>query len=323
MNNQTIIEKAAMALSDLSSGGLMNTQQFNTFYRKIIDAPTIIKTARNVPMKSDSMKIEKIGFGQRVLSPGIELTAPANTVKPTTGTINLNAKEVIAEVNISYDTIENNIEGGGLGPNNASGTAGGLQDTIMTLLADRVALDLEELVINGDTTSGDAYLALIDGLRKMATSHVVDAASAVLAKDMFKKVINAVPAKYRRQLNDWRLYTSYQNEMEWKDLVSARQTSLGDQALQGGLPTAYGVPLQGIAMLQDYDLDGVGAGTAFGSDVLFTHPKNIVLGFSRDVRVEVDKDIRARKFIIVVTAKVDALFEEEDAVGKIIKIKNN
>ncbi|MGN7043295.1 phage major capsid protein, partial [Bacillus safensis] len=34
-----------------------------------------------------------------------------------------------------------------------------------------------------------------------------------------------------------------------------------------------------------------------------------------------DKDIRNRKFIIVLTAKLDSKFEEEDAVAKIIKVK--
>ncbi|MEC0632050.1 phage major capsid protein, partial [Bacillus spizizenii] len=57
------------------------------------------------------------------------------------------------------------------------------------------------------------------------------------------------------------------------------------------------------------------------SDVILTHPKNIVLGFTRNIRIEVDKDIRRRKFIIVLTAKLDSVFEEEDAVAKIIKVK--
>lgn len=321
--NQEIIEKAAMSLSDLSAGGLMNTKQFNTFYRKIIDAPTILRDARNVPMTPDSMKIEKIGFGQRVLQKGTEGTAPATQAVPTTSTVTLNAKEVIAEVNITYDTIENNIELGNLGPNNASGTAGGIQDTIMSLLADRVALDLEELIINGDTASADSYLAILNGIRKKAVSHVIDGGAGGMAfdKSVFLKAMNAVPAKYRRNPAEWRMYTSYANQLAWMDQIASRQTILGDKGVEGNLATAYGVPVSGIAMLQDYDLDGGGAGTQMGSDLIFTHPKNIIVGFSRNVRVEVDKDIRARKFIVVVTAKVDAQFEEEDAVSKIARIK--
>ncbi|MBJ8056557.1 phage major capsid protein, partial [Bacillus cereus] len=57
------------------------------------------------------------------------------------------------------------------------------------------------------------------------------------------------------------------------------------------------------------------------SDILLTHPKNIIVGFSRNIRIEVEKDIRSRKFIIVLTAKLDSKFEEEDAVAKVMKVK--
>jgi len=309
MNNQEIINKAAMQLSDLASGGLMNPTQFNTFYRKMIDAPTILKDARNVPMNIDSMKVEKIGFGQRVLRAGQEGVAltEAQRSKPTTSTITLNAKEVIAEVNITYDTLENNIE------------KGGLQNTIMSMLAERVALDMEELIINGDTASADPYLALIEGIRKKAVSHIFDAAGNVVDKGLFKQLYNKIPTKYLRNPAEWRYYASYANELEWKDQVVARQTALGDQTLQGGMPNAYGIGVKGIAMLQEYEAT-IETVTQQVNDAFLVHPKNILVGFSRNVRVEVDKDIRERKFIVVLTAKLDTQFEEEDAVAKAINI---
>lgn len=309
MNNQQIIEKAAQTLASLSTGGLMSPTQFNTFYRKIIDAPTILNAARTVQMPIDSMKVEKIGFGQRVLRAGQEGVALTDSQRSTatTSTIQLNAKEVIAEVNITYDTLENNIE------------KDRMYDTIMALLADRVALDMEELIINGDTAKAgtDAFLGLIDGMRKKATSHVVDFAKATADKSLYKKLYNAVPTKYLRNPQEWRYFTSYQNELEWKDQVVSRQTALGDNTLQGGMPNAYGIPVKGIAMLQPYD----NAGTMV-NDAFLLNPKNILVGLSRNVRIEFDKDIRERKFIIVLTAKLDAQFEEEDAVAKAINVKN-
>lgn len=310
MNNKDIIEKAAMTLSDLASGGLLNRQQFNTFYRKIIDQPTIINQARTVVMNHDAMKIEKIGFGQRVLRPGQEGVAltPEQRAVPTTSTVNLDAKEVIAEVNITYDTLENNIE------------KDRLYDTIMDLLAERVSLDLEELIINGDKDSSDPYLAILDGIRKKAVSHVVDFGNEQVSKDLFKKLYNAVPTKYLRNPQAWRYYVSHANALEWKDQLASRQTALGDAQQTGGaIATAYGVPVTPIAMLQEYEAT-VGEATADVNDAILTHPRNILFGMSRNVTVEVDRDIRERKFIIVLTAKVDAQFEEEDAVAKAINI---
>ena len=300
--NQQIVEKATMTLNDLQNGGLMNPQQFNTFYRNLIDQPTIMKEARNTPMQSDQMKIEKIGFGQRILRPGVEATPlPADQrAVPATSKIELNAKEVIAEVNISYDTLENNIEG-----NN-------LQDTIMSMITERAALDVEELIINGDKDSTDPYLKLIDGIRKQANKHVVDYADGEFDRDVLKKLYGSVPAKYLRDPQAWRYYMSNVNELNWRDQVASRQTNLGDTTLtSNNRPMAYGVPVQSVAMLQPYT-----NATNEVTDILLTHPKNIVFGVSRNVRLEFDKDIRARTFIIVLTMKLDAVFEEDDAVAK-------
>lgn len=307
ISNNELLMKADMTLATLASGGLMNPEQADTFIRMMQDTPTILRDARVVPMASDTRKVEKLGFGTRILRPGQEGTALAagDRSAPTTGTVTLNAQEVIAEINITYDTLENNIE------------KGRLQDTIMQLIVDRASLDIEELILNGDTASSDAYLAMLNGLRKQTTSHVVDHASAAFSKDVFKKGYKAVPAKYLRNPSEWRYYTSTGLEVEWKDSVAARQTNLGDMALEGKLATAYGVPVKGTAMLLPYDN---GAATMV-SDVLLTHPKNILVGFSRNIRIEVDKDIRARKFIVVLTAKLDTKFEEEDAVAKVTKVK--
>lgn len=308
-NNQ-IIEKAAMTLSDLSAGGLMNPTQSSQFIRMLQDTPTILRACRTVPMDHDTMKIEKIGFGQRILRPGLEgqALAESDKSKPTTSKISLNAKEVIAEINITYDTLENNIEGDNL------------KNTIMQLIADRAALDLEELIMNGDDASADAYLKLINGIRKQSISHVIDNLGGDVTKDMFKNAKKAMPSKYLRNPKDFRFYTSQNSATEWMDVVATRATALGDTALQGGSASAYGIPVEGIAMLQPYDVT-IASATKSASDAILTHPKNIVTGISRKMTIEVDKDIRSRMFIIVLTTKIDALFEEEDSVVKITKIQ--
>jgi HK97 family phage major capsid protein len=305
--NQEIINKAAMTLSDLSAGGQMNTQQARKFIKMLIDTPTVLNECRTVQMESDSRKIEKIGFGTRILRPGIEGTPleEEQKSKPTLGKIQLNAKEVIAEVNITYDTLENNIEGKNL------------KNTIMKLIADRAALDIEELIINGDTTSADPYLKLIDGIRKQSISHIVDWKSAAVGKDLFKNAIKRMPVKYRRDKRNMRFYVSDNTETEWIDIIGNRATTAGDSALTGGkVYPAYGVPVKGISMLLPYD-NGTEKDV---TDGIFTHPKNIATGISRNISVEVDKDIRARMFIIVLTMKLDVKFEEEDAVVKMTKI---
>lgn len=306
MKNKQLIEKATMTLDALSAGGLMNPKQASTFIRMVQNAPTILKDSRVVQMTSDSQKIEKIGFGQRIMRPGEEgvpLSESQRSV-PTTSTVKLNAKEVIAEINITYDTLENNIEGKGL------------KDTIMQMLAERAAIDIEELMVNGDTESKDPYLKQLDGLRKLAKSHIVDASGKEISRTLFKDAKKIVPAKYLRTPQDFRFYTSPSVETEWVYKMGERQTTQGDKAVEGAGVKPFGIPLRAVANLQPYE----GHSTEV-SDVLLTHPKNVILGISRNIRIEVDKDIRGRKFIIVLTAKLDTVFEEEDAVSKIVGVK--
>ncbi|MCM2674087.1 phage major capsid protein [Alkalicoccobacillus plakortidis] len=308
MSNQQIIEKATMTLASLQTGGLMNPTQASKFIRMLQETPTILKDSRVIPMDHDTQKIEKIGFGQRILRPGQEdvaLTKEQRAV-PTTSTVNLNAKEVIAEINITYDTLENNIEGQSL------------KDTLMQQIVERAAVDIEELLVNGDKDSNDPFLAQINGMRKNTKSHIVDAELQPISRGLFKRGYKAIPAKYIRVPQDYRFYTSPGNQIEWMDSVADRQTGLGDSAVQGGRSSAFGVPVTGIANMQPYEHSD---GETDVSEIILTHPKNIITGFSRNIRIEVDKDIRARKFIIVLTAKLDSVYEEEDAVSKIINVK--
>lgn len=302
------VNKAVFNAAVLNGGGKLNTEQANAFIKMIIDEPTILKEARTVPMKGDSKKIESIGFGQRVLNPATEGTDPGQSKysAPTTGTVTLQAKEFIAVVKLTDDTIETNIEGKSI------------EDTVMQLLAERVALDMEEIIVNGDTSGGsDDFLQQLDGVRKQLTAHVVDAQKGALSKDLLKQAKKAVPAKYLRNPSEWRFYCSNGLETDWVDLVGERLTANGDDSfINGSVKSAYGVPVKGIAMLQDYEDTSTQV-----SDIILTHPKNIVIGISRDIRIELERAPRERATYIVLTLKMDVKFEDPKAAAKIIKVK--
>jgi HK97 family phage major capsid protein len=119
---------------------------------KLIDRPTILNEARTVFLSAPKREINKVGFGTRILrNAATEATqselgggtslAAANRSKPTFEKVTLDTKEVIAQVNIPYDVLEDNIE------------RDNFSDTIVAMIAERAALDLEELIILGDTAS--------------------------------------------------------------------------------------------------------------------------------------------------------------------------
>ena len=310
MDNQDLIRKADLTLADLASnGGLLNPEQTNTFIRTLIDSPTILNSARVVTMSAPTRKINKIGFGSRILRPAVSATAlsSGDRVKPTTSQVELNTKEVIAEVNLPYDVLEDNIEGGNINVAMDQG-AGGLHETIVQLIAERAALDLEELIIMGDTASGDSYLALVDGYLKLATAHVVNAGGATISKNLLKLGVKAMPDKYLRNRASMMHFVSVDNDTEYRDTYASRQTALGDAMLQGTGPVyAWGSQLQGVPLMPN-------------SQGLYTNPLNLIFGIQRRITIEYDKDIRARVFVIVLTARVDCAIEETDATVKYVGI---
>jgi HK97 family phage major capsid protein len=309
-------KKADLALADLTSnGGLLTPEQNDTFIRRLIDQPTMLRAVRSVPMNAPEMKINKIGFGSRILHPAPGGSPPfaaddgtndrylaaARRAKPTTSQVTLTTREVLAEVRIPYEVLEDNIE------------RGNMADTVLSLIAERAALDLEELIIRGDTAlasgaNADPFLGLMNGVLKRVTSNVVDAANGTISAIVFNNLKKALPTRYRRNLAAMRFFSSMDRESDYRLVVSNRGTDLGDSILTSNAPLpVLGVPLQSAALMPNANL-------------LFTDPQNIIFGVQRNVRVEQDRDIRSREVIIVVTARVGIALEEEEAMAKVVNL---
>lgn len=318
--NQNLIAKADIALADLTAnGGQLPTLVASNFIRRLIKTPTILAQARVIEMPSGSWKAPRIQFANRILrkaTQGVALTQ-AQRSSPVTTEIALNAKEVIAEVQIPYDVMEEAVEQSNLNltaaqqqGNNANVPTGGIRDTIVELIAERAAVDLEELGLLGDTTytSGNAddqaYLSMFDGFLKRANrdGNVVDNGGASVGLDMFKTGMKALPDPYHRNKVQMRNYLSVDQEINYRASLGTRETGLGDDIINSNRDlVAYGVPVESVMLMPDT----VG---------LLTHPKNLIFGIRRKVNLEFDKLIQSRVYIIVLTARIDVQLEEERAV---------
>lgn len=319
-SNTSLLRKADLAIADLqSNGGELNPEQGASFIRKLIKQPTLIRQCRVVEMTASQRKINKIGFGSRILRKAQSAVAltQAQRSKPTTEQVELNTKEQIAEVRIPYDVMEDNIERASAANNEASNQGpGGLRQTIIDLIAERAALDLEELALLGDVdyTSGNAddqaFLSQLDGWLKNAYTNggVVDAGGSTITKDVFKNGLKTLPSQYQRNKPALKHFVSVNNETEYRDTLADRATSLGDQMTQGTSPTwAYGSPVLPVAMMPE-------------DKGLFTDPMNLIFGIQRQVSMEFDKDITSRVYVIVLTTRIDFQIEEAEAIVEYVNI---
>ncbi|MEY9560465.1 hypothetical protein [Sinorhizobium fredii] len=313
--NNSLLRKADLAIEDLrADGGELSPEQGAAFIRKLIKQPTLIRMCRVIEMLAPKRKINKIGFGKRILrkaTSGVALRAEQRS-KPTTEQIQLDTKEQIAEVRLPYDVLEDNIERAMSANNEASNTGpGGLRQTIIDLIGERAALDMEELGIladlayaNPDDQDDEDYLAQLDGWLKRGSEdgNVANIANASISKDVFKRGLKTMPSQYQRNKAALTHLVSVNNETEYRDTLADRGTALGDQMTQGNSPAyAYGSPVLPVALMPE-------------DKGLYTDPLNLIFGIQRQVSMEFDKDITARVYIIVLTCRIDFQIEEAEAL---------
>lgn len=295
MDSRRIAEKADLAVQDLiDDGGYLNPEQANKFFEILHLSPTILNQIRKVTMTSPVRNIPRMGFGSRIMraAPKSGPLKAEDRAAPDLGEITLTTSKTIAEVHIPYDALEDNIE------------RQGMQDTILSMMGNRCALDLEELVILGDTTNTtDDFLALQNGiLAATASGNVIDASSLTsVGTALFKLGIHNMPDQYLRNRASMGFYTSTGVETEYRDSLASRATDLGDEKTTKFTPAyAYGVEVRPASLMPD-------------NKVWFADPMNAIMGIQRDIMIETDKDIRAQSIIIVLSMRVALAIEEPNA----------
>lgn len=306
-----------LAVSTLTSGGgKLLDDQADTFFRKVIDRPGLIGDIRNVQMNSDTMNINKIGLGSMILKVAPTGTPPyivdgvgetfsnnrqlasTDRFSPTFEQVKLVVKEYLAEIHLTDDVMENNLE------------QDNIQNVILDLASARLATDLETVLITSDTTNGAlaTVLQLQNGVLKRVVTNVVDAAGATVSLDQFANLQLAIPTKYTNSLSAMKYYVHHYKEIAWRQTLAARGTLLGDATLTGNSAVpALGIDLQRVAQMPQ-------------SNILLTDPKNIIMGVQRDMRLETERYPRSRMTAFIFTLKVGFQLEQEDACAKLINL---
>jgi hypothetical protein len=309
INNKTICAKADLEVADLiGTGGYLQAEQADKFVKKMIEESVVLKMIKVIGMKSHTKLIDKIGINGWVLKPGVSGHAlpEADRTVPTSEQVNLATHLMKGEIRLHYETLEDNIEGGTF------------KNTVMQMMAEHVALDMDKVAVNGDTTgTTGTVLDLMDGMLKGATSHIVNGNNVSIHKGMLRDAVKAMPSRYNRLKTKQKFLTSDDAETDYRDYLSDRIGQVSDKFLEGTAPVYY----NGRAMIPvPVFPDNLGAGTDT-TNILLTDPKNALWGFWRKVMFETDKDISAGQWIMVASVRAGFVWSEEDAVVKVTNVK--
>lgn len=307
-SNRTVLEKADLQISDLvTDGGYLQPAQAQMFIRHLIDEATLLKDVRVVPMRAPKQLIEGIRFGSRVMRPGVsgQALAASDRVKPNLNKVELDAVLVKAQIDLDDEVLEDNIE------------QGTLKDTVMEIATEQIAVDKEELEVQGDTASTDAFLALYDGMLKSTTSNVTDAGVTPISDTHLRNCLKVIPSAALRNRTRMKFYTSVDAEIDYRHLLSQRGDALGAINHDSWKPVGYsGIGVQPVPMFPE----NLGGGTNETRAIL-CDPKSWAHGIWRRIKIESQKDIKAGVLSIVFTMRIHGKWVYEPHTAKIDKIK--
>jgi hypothetical protein len=289
------------------------------------DATVLAKDGRKVTMRANTMEIEKVNVGERVIRAAAQGSPNYTNAGATFTKVELTTKKIRLDWEVSTESLEDNIEGGAL------------EDHLVRLMTNAFANDIEDLAINGDGSTGD-FLSIMQGFVAQTTNsvytggqYVNDAHESVVtvANDawtptVMQNIILAMPRKYRAVKSNLKFYAGTD---AFQGIVSNNGT-LGDAIAEAFAGRPAGTP----ANRQDY-LDGnaqtIGNARTtrvLGIDVMevpyypdgfvdLTFPSNRVWGFQRDITV--NREYKPKKDTIEYTVFVrfGIQWEELDAVA--------
>lgn len=318
MSNSSVvkqaIQKAELAVADLTSGsGLLVAEQADSFYRTPVTKSVLLRMLDVQGMNGPSKEISVINGvnGGRVLqsAAGGRALLEHQRVKVDIGSkVLLQSSLFRGAVPIHQEVFEDNI------------SREALMAVVRSVVAEQTQLDIEEIVIKGDTASSDPFLKEFNGLIKSVTTNTVAAGGVNPDKDTFRDVEMALPSRYKEP-GLMKYLTSVKGASWYRDSLGNRQTPMGDSAVSNGYNEANYAPFNGEPVIPiPVFPENLGSGND-ETDIIYCNPKNIVLAYQREVRMTPKEDPADGTITIYVTVRFASKLKVEPAFVKATGVK--
>ena len=243
------VAKAIQTTESIASAGKMNPVQADKFVDYVAQLDTLTNHVRTVRFRNEQMDIDEVTLGNRVAMSHREASDPQKRRSVGHRKISIIPAEITVPIEISERYLAHNLQGESM------------EDRVIALFAKQFANDVEELNMNGnklghaaiagdlfdgmatDKFIKDDYLALQDGWSKLAEAgNILDAQGANISPSIFTQALQELPEKYQRDVNAMRFLLPTNLNHKYNEKISARLTRAGDDALNGGQASSFGIP---------------------------------------------------------------------------------
>jgi hypothetical protein len=295
-----------------TSGGILAPEQARRFIDYVWDATVLAKDGRRVTMRANTMEIEKVNVGERV----IRAAAQADDAYTNAGATFTKVELTTKKIRLDWD----NIEGAAL------------EDRLVRLMTNAFANDIEDLAINGDGATG-SFLSIMSGFIKQTRGTVgndaheadVTVSDNEWTPDVMQDIILAMPRKYRALKSNLKFYAGtdafqgiVKNNGTLADAIAeaiAGQTPGSTQANRQAYLDGLGQTFGGSRTTRVLGVDVMEVPYYPAGYVDLTFPENRVWGFQRDITV--NREYKPKKDTIEYTVFVrfGIAWEELDAVA--------
>lgn len=312
--NQQTLQK--LSTTEIAPGGILNTDQADEFIEMAMKDSALMSRVRTYPVSTEKTEIPKLGVGTRMRKGQEEGTTGGGQGSVTTDTVTIDAEKGAVYWNATKEMMEDNIE------------REQLAQKLLNMMASQFGTDTQDLAINGDTASADAFLQDNDGWLKLAQSDGMPTYSneedttsdstnnptpQPVDLQTFNKAVQTIGGEYLRGGHAFIMHRSQLQQFMYDQ--TQRQTALGDAFLAGS------------AEANPFGYDVITASNWPIDKAMFTEPRNLIYSPYREVEIEVmeesdeimAKDLYAKYAIRV---RDDFQIEEPDAGVLITDLKD-
>lgn len=321
MDRREVLAEIQKSTIERNVGGQLNPGQAKAFIQEVQEKSAFGSAIGLETPREPEGTIDKMGNGSRLVRGRKENTDDGYRAGISTSEIEYKSKDLWLPFEVTEDFFHENIEGESA------------EAKILNRMTRQFALDLDDLDINGDEASEDAFVSLDDGLLALAkgseaTHHVKGAKvkdaegnelKGAMGKELFFQLKYAMPNKHFNS-GGMRWLMSPNRWTTWIEYLTNRETAAGDAALMAKELFPLGIPpFVGFSSDKSAPMPGI---PAWPDDlIMLADLSNFTRVITWDIqryRVtgETDWELATRrKRGYVFFIKKDFIIQEDDAVA--------